>query len=49
MLQVVFANNPLSGLLIAVTLAAVAPGVLALSAATAVLGLLLSVVCFINH
>ncbi|XP_032667188.1 urea transporter 1-like isoform X2 [Odontomachus brunneus] len=41
--QVVFANNPLSGLLIAVTLAAVAPGALALSAATGVLGLLLSV------
>ncbi|KAM0727141.1 Urea transporter 1 [Formica fusca] len=40
----VFANNPLSGLLIIVTLAAVAPGTLALSAATAVLGLLVSVV-----
>ncbi|XP_070172481.1 urea transporter 1 [Polyergus mexicanus] len=42
--QTVFANNPLSGLLIIVTLAAVAPGTLALSAATAVLGLLVSVV-----
>ncbi|KAG5318172.1 MCM6 factor, partial [Acromyrmex heyeri] len=41
--QIVFANNPLSGLLIIVTLAAVAPGTLALSAATAGLGLLLSV------
>ncbi|XP_072767392.1 urea transporter 1 [Anoplolepis gracilipes] len=41
--QIVFANNPLSGLLIIVTLAAVAPGTLALSTATAVLGLLLSV------
>ncbi|XP_011167753.2 urea transporter 1 [Solenopsis invicta] len=41
--QIVFANNPLSGLLIIVTLAAVAPGALALSAATAGLGLLLSV------
>ncbi|KAL6434049.1 hypothetical protein ACFW04_005895 [Cataglyphis niger] len=42
--QTVFANNPLSGLLIIVTLATVAPGTLALSAATAVLGLLVSVV-----
>ncbi|XP_028044542.1 urea transporter 2 isoform X2 [Monomorium pharaonis] len=41
--QTVFANNPLSGLLIIVTLAAVTPGTLALSAATAGLGLLLSV------
>lgn len=41
--QMVFANNPLCGLLIAVALAAAAPGTLALSAATAVLGLLLSV------
>ncbi|EFN85749.1 Urea transporter, erythrocyte [Harpegnathos saltator] len=40
--QVLLVNNPLSGLLIAVTLAAVAPGALALSAATGVLGLLLS-------
>ncbi|XP_011698931.1 PREDICTED: urea transporter 1-like isoform X2 [Wasmannia auropunctata] len=41
--QIVFANNPLSGLLIIVTLAAVTPGTLAFSAATAGLGLLLSV------
>ncbi|XP_011873760.1 PREDICTED: urea transporter 1-like isoform X2 [Vollenhovia emeryi] len=41
--QIVFANNPLSGLLIIVTLAAVTPGTLALSATTAGLGLLLSV------
>lgn len=41
--QMVFSNNPLSGLLIIVTLAAVAPGTLALSATTAGLGLLLSV------
>ncbi|XP_012221640.2 urea transporter 1-like isoform X2 [Linepithema humile] len=41
--QIVFSNNPLSGLLIIVTLAAVAPGTLALSATTAGLGLLLSV------
>ncbi|KAG7191067.1 hypothetical protein KM043_007109 [Ampulex compressa] len=41
--QVVFANNPISGLLIAVALAAAAPGTLILGAATAFLGLLLSV------
>ncbi|XP_071564577.1 urea transporter 1 isoform X3 [Temnothorax nylanderi] len=41
--QTVFANNPLSGLLIIVTLAVVTPGTLMLSAATAGLGLLLSV------
>ncbi|CAL1680154.1 unnamed protein product [Lasius platythorax] len=41
--QIVFANNPLSGLLIIVTLAAVTPGTLVWSAATAVLGLLVSV------
>ncbi|KAL6263930.1 hypothetical protein P5V15_004011 [Pogonomyrmex californicus] len=41
--QIVFANNPLSGLLIIVTLGVVSPGTLALSAATAGLGLVLSV------
>ncbi|XP_029173737.1 urea transporter 2-like [Nylanderia fulva] len=41
--QIVFANNPLSGLLIIVTMAAVAPGTFVWSAATAVLGLLVSV------
>lgn len=41
--QLVFANNPLSGLLIIVTMAAVAPGTFVSSAATAVLGLLVSV------
>lgn len=40
--QVAFANNPLSGLLIAIALGATAPKVLAFSAATGFLGLLLS-------
>ncbi|XP_015184905.1 PREDICTED: urea transporter 1-like [Polistes dominula] len=40
--QVVFANNPLSGLLIVIALGATAPKILAFSAATGFLGLLLS-------
>ncbi|XP_020300014.1 urea transporter 1-like isoform X2 [Pseudomyrmex gracilis] len=48
--QIVFSNNPISGLLLIITLAVVTPGTLALSASTAGLGLLLSVVCFnINY
>jgi len=43
-LQTVFSNNPLSGLLIIATLAVIAPGTLALSAAAAALGLLVSMV-----
>ncbi|XP_076758802.1 urea transporter 1 [Xylocopa sonorina] len=41
--QVVFANNPISGLLIAITLAVTTPGMLIFSAITGFLGLLLSV------
>ncbi|XP_046829776.1 urea transporter 2-like isoform X2 [Vespa crabro] len=41
--QVAFANNPLSGLLIVIALGATAPKILAFSAATGFLGLLLSV------
>lgn len=44
-LQVVFANNPISGLLITISLGVNAPGTLLLSAITGSLGLLLSVVC----
>nr|XP_050860598.1 urea transporter 2-like isoform X1 [Vespula vulgaris] len=40
--QVAFANNPLSGLLIVIALGATAPKILAFSAATGFLGLLLS-------
>ncbi|XP_014608899.1 PREDICTED: urea transporter 2-like [Polistes canadensis] len=40
--QVVFANNPLSGLLIVIALGATAPKILAFSTATGFLGLLLS-------
>lgn len=50
-LQVVFANNPISGLLITISLGVNAPGTLLLSAITGSLGLLLSVVrnCYIKY